>query len=80
MNNVIELRPGELKRLINPSLGFKSIKTASATIKGFEVMLIFRKGILEFWKYGQGIQGEIRIIRDKLLAFLKNPIVFLATI
>ena len=35
-NNIIESDHGKLKRLINPTLGFKSIKTAWATIKGFE--------------------------------------------
>ncbi len=38
------------------------MKTAYATIKGFEVMRMFKKGRFEMWKYGQGIKGEIRII------------------
>ena len=41
-NNIIESEHGKLKRLINPTLGFKSIKTAFATIKGFELMRIFK--------------------------------------
>jgi transposase-like protein len=69
LNNIIESDHGKLKRLIKPTLGFKSMKTAYATIKGFEVMRMFKKGQFEFWKYGQGIQGEIRIITDNLLAF-----------
>src|SRR5215213_2358914 len=36
MNNVIEADHGKLKRLINPTLGFQSMKTAYATIQGFE--------------------------------------------
>ena len=36
LNNRIESDHGKLKRLINPTLGFKSMKTAFATIKGFE--------------------------------------------
>ena len=48
-------------------LGFKSMKTAYATIKGFEVMRMFKKGRLDIWKYGQGIQEEIRIITSNLL-------------
>ena len=34
-----------------------------------KVMRMFKKGQFEPWKYGQGIQGEIRIITDNLLAF-----------
>jgi len=33
-----------LARLINPTRSFKTLPTASATIKGFEVMRIIRKG------------------------------------
>ena len=44
------------------------MKTAYATIKGFEVMRMFKKGRFDFWKYGQGIFGEIRIITNNLLA------------
>jgi len=69
LNNIIESDHGKLKRLINPTLGFKSMGAASATIKGFEVMRMFKKGRFDFWKYGQGIQSEIRIITDNLLAF-----------
>lgn len=43
------------------------MKTAYATIKGFEVMRMFKKGRLDIWKYGQGIQEEIRIITSNLL-------------
>ena len=30
---------------------------------------MFKKGRFDVWKYGQVIQGEIRIITDNLLAF-----------
>ena len=40
LNNLIEADHGKLKRLIKPTLGFQSMKTAYATIKGFEVMLL----------------------------------------
>ena len=36
-NNVIECDHGKLKRIIRATLGFKSMKTAYATIKGIEV-------------------------------------------
>ena len=38
LNNVIEAGHGKLKQLIRPVRGFKTLKTAYATIKGFEVM------------------------------------------
>jgi len=48
LNNIIESDHGKLKRLINPTLGFKSMRTAYATIKGLEVMLMFKKGRFDF--------------------------------
>ncbi len=65
LNNIIESDHGKLKRLIKPTLGFKSMKTAYATIKGFEVMRMFKKGQMDIWKYGQGINGEIRLINNQ---------------
>lgn len=62
LNNLIESDHGKLKRLIKPTLGFKSMKTAYATIKGFEVMRMFKKGQMDVWKYGQGLIGEICLI------------------
>jgi transposase, IS6 family len=44
LNNVVEADHGKLKRLIKPTLGFKSMKTAYATLKGFEVMHALKKG------------------------------------
>ena len=35
---------GKLKQLIRPVRGFKTLKTAYATIRGFEVMRALRKG------------------------------------
>ena len=67
LNNIIESDHSKLKRLIKPTSGFKSMRTAYATVKGFEVMRMFKKGRFNFWKYGQGIFGEIRIITDNLL-------------
>lgn len=47
--------------MINPTLGFKSIKTAHATIKGIEVMRALRKGQAEHFFYGQ-LLGEVRLV------------------
>ena len=38
LNNIIEADHGKLKQLIRPVRGFKTLKTAYATIRGFEVM------------------------------------------
>ena len=43
LNNVVEADPGKLKQLIRPVRGFKMLKTACATIEGFEVMRTLRK-------------------------------------
>jgi transposase-like protein len=40
LNNFIEADHGALKRVIRPTRGFQSMKTARAAIKGFEVMRI----------------------------------------
>jgi DDE domain len=64
LNNIVEADHGKLKRLIKPTLGFKSMKTAYATLKGFEVMRMFRKGQFNAWFQGaEGITGEIRLNR-----------------
>jgi IS6 family transposase len=62
LNNVVEADHGKLKQLIKPVRGFKSMKTAYATIKGFEVMHALRKGQAALWQYGGGIMGEVRLI------------------
>ncbi len=65
LNNIVESDHGKLKRLINPIRGFKTIKTAYATIKGFERMHMFKKGQMDAWKYGNGLIEEIRLIESQ---------------
>jgi len=62
LNNGLEADHGKLKRMIKPTLGFQSMKTAYATIKGFEVMQMFKKGQMKMWTYGLGLAGEINLI------------------
>ena len=62
LNNVIEADHGKLKQLIRPVRGFKTMKTAYATIKGFEVMRALRKGQAEMFTLQGGIVGEARIV------------------
>ena len=47
LNNRIESDHGKLKRLIKPTLGFKALYSARATITGFELMRMFKKGQFE---------------------------------
>ena len=44
LNNRLEADHGKLTILIRPVRGFKTMKTAYATIKGFEVMRALKKG------------------------------------
>ncbi|MFU9777502.1 hypothetical protein ACM95H_25825, partial [Klebsiella pneumoniae] len=45
------------------TLGFKSMKTAYATIKGIEVMRALRKGQASAFYYGDPL-GEMRLVRE----------------
>src|SRR5699024_12374821 len=62
LNNVIEADHGKLKLLIKPVRGFKSIPTAYATIKGFEVMRALRKGQARPWCLQPRIRAEVRAV------------------
>ena len=62
LNNVIEADHGKLKQLIRPVRGFKTLKTAYATIMGFEVMRAIRKGQAAIFNLTQDIRGEARIV------------------
>ena len=46
--------------------GFKTLKTAYATIKGFEVMRALRKGQAGMFALQGGIVGEARIVERAL--------------
>jgi transposase-like protein len=48
---------GALKQLINPMRGFKTLRTSSATIKGFEVMRMIRKR--QYLMLVSGTTGEV---------------------
>ena len=60
LNNVVEADHGKLKLLLGPVRGFKTLKTAYATIKGFEVMRALRKGQARAFALQGGIIGEAR--------------------
>ena len=44
LNDIIEADHGALKRVIKPTRGFHTMRTATATIKGFEIMRMIRRG------------------------------------
>jgi transposase-like protein len=60
LNNIIEADHGALKRVIRPARGFQRMKTASATIGGFEVLRMIRRAhcVLSH----SSVAGEIRLI------------------
>jgi transposase, IS6 family len=62
LNNIIEADHGALKCVIRPARGFQRMKTASATIGGFEVMRMIRRGhcVLRH----SGVIGEIRLVNQ----------------
>ncbi len=62
LNNVVEADRGKLKQLIRPVRGLKTMKTAYATIKGFEVMRALRKGQANHFNLSNDILGEARIV------------------
>ena len=41
------------------------MKTAYATIKGFEVMRMFKKGQLSAWQQLPGVKGEVYLIEKQ---------------
>src|SRR5918993_295067 len=62
LNNIIEADHGALKRVIRPTRGFQRMKTASATLKGFEVMRVIRPGHCILPQ--AGVAGEIRLVNQ----------------
>jgi transposase-like protein len=44
LNNILEADHGALKRMIRPTRGFRTMKTAAATLTGFEIMRMIRRG------------------------------------
>ena len=62
LNNVVEADYGKLKQLIRPVRGFKTLKTAYATIRGFELMRALRKGQAAIFNVTQDIHGEARLV------------------
>jgi transposase-like protein len=62
LNNIIEADHGALKRVIRPTRGFQTMKTAAATLKGFEVMRMIRRSHCILRQAGP--IGEIRLVNQ----------------
>ena len=60
LNNVVEADHGKLKQLIRSVRGFKTLKTAYATIRRFEVMRALRKGQAAIFNLTQDVPSEAR--------------------
>ena len=60
----MESEHGKLKQLIKPACGFKVMKSAYATIKGFEIMRMLKEGQLRIWQNlnGGGVKCEVNLI------------------
>ena len=62
LSNIIKADHGALKRVIRPTRGFHMMKTASATLKGFEVVRMIRRGHGVLTQ--PGAAGEIRLVNQ----------------
>ncbi len=62
LNNIIEADHGALKQVIRPTRGFQTMKSATAKIKGFEIMRMIRRGHCLTCKHGAN--NEVRFINS----------------
>jgi transposase-like protein len=60
LNNIIEADHGAMKPMIRRARGFKTMRTAYATIKGFETMRMIRRGHCILRE--PGAKGEVRFV------------------
>ncbi len=56
----VKVDRGKPERLIKPTPGFRSMKTACATIKGFEAMRTLWRKQAKAFQLQPGIRGEVR--------------------
>lgn len=59
-NNIIESDHAALKRLTNPMRGFRSLRSAKATLKGIETIRTIKRG--QFHNLEPGVAGEVKFI------------------
>lgn len=63
LNNIVEQDHRFIKKLVNPSLGFKSFYTARITISGYETLNMIRKGQVKGVSKGN-IVAQVKFIAD----------------
>ena len=62
LNNILEADHGALKGVIRPTRGFQTMKTAAATLTGFEIMRMIRRG--HCIQRDRRATGEIRLVNQ----------------
>ena len=62
LNNILEADHGALKRVIRPTRGFQTMRTAAATLTGFEIMRMIRRG--HCVQRESRATGEIRLVNQ----------------
>jgi transposase-like protein len=62
LNNILEADHGALKRMIRPTRGFQTMRTAAATLTGFEIMRMIRRG--HCIQRERRATGEIRLVNQ----------------
>ena len=60
LNNILEADHGALKRVIRPTRGSQTMKTAAATLKGFEITRMTRRG--HCIERERRVTSEIRLV------------------
>jgi IS6 family transposase len=72
LNNIIEADQGALKQVIRPTQGFQTMKTAAATIKGFQVMRLIRRAHCLTGK--PSVKDEVRFVNKLFNIFSRHLI------
>ena len=62
LNNILEADHGALKRIVRPTRGFQIMKTAAATLTGFEIIRMIRRG--HCIQRERRATGEIRLVNQ----------------
>ena len=63
LNNILEQDHRFIKKLVKPTLGFKSFHTARITLIGYEIMNMIRKGQVQKVEKGD-VVGQVKFIAD----------------
>ena len=72
LNNILEADHGALNRVIRPTRGFQTMKTAAATLTGFETLRMIRRG--PCIKRERHATGEVRLQSALRSCSLNDPL------